>query len=229
MRASVLTLALIASLSTFAASAQTPPTKPAATKPAAKAPAKPEAAPAKVRPKLMTRDELRECFARRDANAAEAKAIEAADAALLTERNGVLAERDAIQTRNAEINAAEKMLVAENQAVQKIYDDLMAKKGDMSKKELAAAKADYEVRANEVNAKIDPHNTRKKALIADSQVLEAKVDAFNKRKDELSARTDKLGDSQDAWRAECGNRPYNEEDEKALQKEAAAAKKAAGQ
>ena len=176
----------------------------------------------------MTRDELRECFARRDANAAEAKAIEAADAELLTERTAVLSERDALQTRNAEINAAEKMLVAENQAVQKIYDELMAKKGDMSKKELAAASADYTKRADEVNAKIEPHNTRKRTLIADSQVLEAKVEAFNKRRDELGARNDKLGDAQDAWRAECGNRPYNEEDEKALQKEAAA-KKAAGQ
>lgn len=231
MRASVLTLALIASLSTFAASAQTTPTKPA-TKPAVKAPGKPvakptEATPAKSRPKLMTRDELRECFARREANVTEAKAIEAADAGLLTERTAVLAERDAIQTRNAEINAAEKMLVAENQAVQKMYDELMAKKGDMSKKELAAAKADYELRANEVNGKIDPHNARKKVLIADSQVLEAKVEAFNKRKDELGARTDKLGDAQDAWRAECGNRPYNEEDEIALKKEAA--QKASGQ
>jgi hypothetical protein len=43
----------------------------------------------------------------------------------------------------------------------------------------------------------------------------------------LGERADKVGDKQDLWRTECGNRPYNEDDEKAILKEKAAAKAAA--
>jgi hypothetical protein len=62
--------------------------------------------------------------------------------------------------------------------------------------------------------------------VEEVKAFEARVDAFNKRKDELAARADQLGEKQDAWRNECGNRPYKEDDEKAIRKEMAAAQKA---
>ena len=58
-------------------------------------------------------------------------------------------------------------------------------------------------------------------------LFEQRVEAFNKRKDELAQRADKLGDAQDAWRNECGNRPYDEVDEIAVRKEMEKAKAAA--
>ena len=59
-------------------------------------------------------------------------------------------------------------------------------------------------------------------------MFEERVDSFNKKKDALAERADKLGDEQDAWRNECGNKPYDEADEIAIKKEKAAAAAAAG-
>ncbi len=206
--------------------AQTAPAKPAA-KPAAKtAPSKAEPAPAKPRPKLMTRDELRTCLARQDANKVEADAIAAADKGLATERDSVLAERDVIKQRQIEIETSEKAILDENKRVAAVFESLKEQLPKMSKKDAAEAKADYEKQAAVVNGQIDPHNARKRIFMAEAGVFEQRVEKFNKSKDELGARADKLGDAQDAWRNECGNRPYDEVDEIALRKEKEKADKA---
>lgn len=240
MRLSILCLAsfsLVALLANAPTQAQTQPAKPAAKPAAQPAPKKPQlvAAPgavvqAKPKVKLMTRDELRACLERQDVSAAEAKAIEAADKELAEERGKVLMERDAIKAKQTEIETAEKALVAENQAVAKRFEELKELLPKMSKKEQTEAKADYEKRANAVNAQIEPHNARKKTFLAEVKTFEERVESFNKRKDELAVRADKLGDAQEAWRNECGNKPYDEADELAIKKEksaAAAAVKAA--
>lgn len=225
-------VSLAAALIGGAAVAQTPPAKPAtpAAKPAA--PAKPkvtlQAAPgavvsAKPKVKLMTRDELRACLNRNDATKAEADAIAAADKELAKERDAVLLERDAIKAQQTEIETAEKALLADNQAVAKRFEELKEQLPKMSKKEQAEARADYEKRAAAVNAQIDPHNTRKRAFLEQVRLFEERVEAFNKKKDELGARADKVGEEQDAWRNECGNKPYDEADEIAIKKEKAAA------
>lgn len=238
-------LSLSAALCGASAWAQTAPAKPAA-KPAAPAakPVAPKAKPpqlvaapgavvtGKPRQKLMTRDELRSCLDRQDANAVEAKAIEANDKELAEERAKVLLERDAIKAKQTEIEAAEKALVDENKAVGKRFEELKELLPKMSKKEQAEAKAEYEKRAAAVNDQIDPHNQRKKVFLAEVKTFEGRVDSFNKRKDDLANRLDKLGDAQDAWRNECGNKAYDEADEIAIKKEraaAAAAAKAASQ
>ncbi len=232
-------LACTSSLAQTAAPAKADPkaAKPAAAKPAAKPANKPQlvAAPgavisAKPKVKLMTRDELRACLERQDGNASEGKAIEAEDKVMADERAKVLLERDAIKAKQGEIEEAEKALVAANQAVAQRFEELKTLLPKMSKKEQAEAKADYEKRASEVNSKIDPHNQRKRVFLAEVKAFEERVDSFNKRKDQLSDRADKLGDAQEAWRNECGNRPYDEADEIAIRKEQSkAAEKAAGQ
>jgi hypothetical protein len=229
-------LSLITALCSPALWAQSAPAKPAPAKPAP-APKKPQlvAAPgavvqAKPKVKLMTRDELRACLQRQDDSAVEAKAIEAADKELGEERTKVLMERDAIKTKQAEIETAEKTLVAENQAVAKRFEELKELLPKMSKKEQTEAKADYEQRAGTVNAQIEPHNARKKVFLAEVKTFEERVESFNKRKEDLATRADKLGDAQEAWRNECGNKAYDEADEIAIKKErekAAAAAKAA--
>ena len=65
-----------------------------------------------LRGTLMTRDELRACLIRQDANKVENDAIGIADKELITERDSVLAQRDVIKTRQGEIEAAEKAIVA---------------------------------------------------------------------------------------------------------------------
>ncbi len=214
------------------------PAKPAATKPAAKpAPAKPrvtlQAAPgatvtAKPKVKLMSRDELRVCLDRNEAAKVEADAIAQADKELAKERDAVLLERDAIKAQQTEIEEAEKAILAENQVVAKRFEELKELLPKMNKKEQAEAKADYEQRAGKVNAQIEPHNARKKAFLEQVRLFEERVETFNKKKDALAERADKLGDEQDAWRNECGNKPYDEADEIAIKKEKAAAAAAAG-
>lgn len=220
-------LSLVTALCSPAVWAQSAPAKPAQpAKPAPQPAKKPQlvAAPgavvqAKPKVKLMTRDELRVCLDRQEASVVEAKAIEAADKALGEERSKVLLERDAIKAKQAEIEAAEKALVADNQAVAKRFEELKELLPKMSKKEQAEAKADYEKRAAAVNSQIEPHNARKKVFLAEVKTFEERVESFNKRKDELATRADKLGDAQEAWRNECGNKPYDEADELAIKKE----------
>ncbi len=226
MRAPLLTLALIAAFSTAAVHAQTQPKQPA--KPAAKAPAKPDAAPAKARPKLMTRDELRECLARREANVTESKAIEAEDKELLTHADAVKADKAAFENEQKDFVAAQTVLVADNEALRKRGEELSKTIGDMKPAKQKEVKADYDKAAAELSARVDAHNARLKALKAREEALMQKIDDFNKRQSEASTRVDKLGELEDKWRAECGNRPYDERDEDAIKKEMAA-KKAAGQ
>jgi hypothetical protein len=222
----VLALACGTAVLSLSLHAQTPPAKPASKPTKSSAKGAPQVA-AKPKEKLMTRDELRVCFDRKDANAAEAKAVEAADKDMLVERDAVLKRRDSVKKEQDDIEAAEKTLLADNQAVAARGEVLKVELPKMSKKEQAEARAEYERRVNDVNGRIEPHNARKRAFLADAKVLEAEVDAFNKRKEELSARADKVGDLQEAWRNECGNRPYDELDEIAIKKEKAA-KAAAG-
>ena len=224
MRSSVLAALLAPILvAAFAvpAFAQTPPAKPSA---------KPAAAPAaKAKPKLMTRDELRACLQRKSDNEVEVKAIEADDKVLAAERAAVVSDRDAIKARNEKLTADETGLKAEIDAVAKRGETIKASMKDMKKTEQEATVKAYDAEIAAVNTKADAHNANKRALMADVAVLEEKIEGFNKRKDVLGDRADKLGDLQDAWRNECGNRPYNEDDEKAINKEKAAAAKAAGQ
>lgn len=221
---------LVAAVSTVAlmgsVEAQTAPAKPAAKPAAAKPAPAPAAAPVAAKPKIMTKEELRSCLDRSDANKTEAAAIEADDKLLADERAAVLAKRDDIKTKNQAIEAEAEALKAEMAAVAAKAEELKVKMKEMTKKEQLAAKADYDKLAAEINAKVDPHNQRRKAFLEEVKAFEADVDGFNKRKDELGARADALGEKQDAWRNECGNRPYKEDDEKAIRKEQAAAKKA---
>ena len=110
---------LVAAVSTVAlmgsVEAQTAPAKPAA-KPAAAKPA-PAAAPVAAKPKIMTKEELRSCLDRSDANKTEAAAIEADDKLLADERAAVLAKRDDIKTKNQAIEAEAEALKAEMAAV----------------------------------------------------------------------------------------------------------------
>jgi len=224
MRAPFLTLALIASLSTAAVHAQTQPKAPA--KAAAKA--KPEAAPAKPKPKLMTRDELRECLTRREANAAESKAIEAVDKDMVADADAVKADKSAFEAEQKEFVEAQNVLVADNAALAKRGEELRTTMADMKPAKQKEVKAEYDKAAAELTARIDAHNGRLKALKAREEALMQKIEHFNERQAEASARVDKLGEAEDKWRAECGNRPYDERDEEAIKKEMAA-KKAAGQ
>lgn len=212
----------LASLVHSTAYAQNAPTAKPAPKAAPKSSTKaaePAPAPKKPKDKLMTRDELRACLARRDDHTERAKAVAEQDKQLNAERADLLKQRDVIKAEQDGVTAAEAALKAESEELKKRFEELKDLLPKMNKKEQADARADYEGKAAKVNAQIEPHNTRKRALVAAAQAFEQRADAFNKRKDELSATADKLGDEQDAWRTECGNKPYDEADEKALLKE----------
>ena len=50
-----------------------------------------------------------------------------------------------------------------------------------------------------------------------------KVDALDAQFKSIEERTEKHFDANDKWKAECQNKPYDENDEKAIRKEKAAA------
>jgi regulator of replication initiation timing len=227
-------LSLVAALMSASALAQTPPAKPAA-KPAAKPRVTLQAAPgavvtAKPKVKLMSRDELRACFDRRDANEAEAIAVQEAEKLLIPEREAIVKDAATIKQRDAELVAEQKTIQLEmatmTQRATEVQEQI--KKAE-NKKEAEALRAEYQKQADAVNARIEPHNAKRKEFreLIEKTNLDARVDAFNKNKEELGQRFDKLGDAQDAWRNECGNKPYDEADEIALNKERAAKKAAA--
>jgi len=177
----------------------------------------------KPKPVLMTRDELRDCFKRQDANAAEAKAVLEAEAAHKAEREKILADKEAL-TKEADAIGANVIAIKNEQAeILKSYEEIKAKLPDLKKKEQQELLDGYSARAKEHDAKIDAHNKRKDAYQAIAATFDPRIEAYNKLGKDLETRSLDHLDAVDLWKKQCGNKPYDEADEIAVKKEMAAA------
>lgn len=179
----------------------------------------------KPKPKLMTRDELRSCMDRNNANVKEADAIKLAQtnykdsaAQLQKEKQGLIAAEEAYA---ADAKAAKQ----ERDDILKMLEDIKAAAPKMEKAELEAKDKEYKARAAAFDARVSAVNDAAKTNAARRKAFAEKIDEVDASFKALEERTEVHLDKADAWKTECGNKAYDEADEIAIKKERAAAAK----
>jgi hypothetical protein len=179
----------------------------------------------KPKPKLMTRDELRACIDQQDANSKEAEAIKA-------EQNAYKANAEKLKAEKAIVEAGENELAkkiadvkAEKEGILKAHETLTAEAPKLEKAELKARNEAYMARSTAFGGMVDAVKAADAEQGAKRKAFSDKVDALDAQFKALEDRTEKHFDANDKWKAECQNKAYDENDEKAIRKEKAAAGK----
>ena len=176
----------------------------------------------KPKEKLMTRDELRACIDQRDANDAEAAAINTELKAYTANTATLKAERDRLETATNDMNARTTAAKAEFDAIMKANEEFKAAAPKMEK-------ADFEAKKKELTDRSTAFEATREKIIADSKVLSGEKEALGNNIDKhnenfkvLDDRRENQLDQVDAWKKNCSNKKYDENDEAAIKKERAA-------
>jgi len=179
----------------------------------------------KPKAKLMSRDELRACIDTQEANSKEAEAIKA-------EQNSYKANAEKLKAEKASIEAGEAALAkqvadvkAEREGIMKAHEALTAEAPKLSKEDLKARNEAYQARANAFAPMVEAVKTADAEQGVKRKAFSDKVDALEAQFKAIEERTEKHYDANDKWKAECQNKAYDENDEKAIRKEKAAAAK----
>jgi len=183
----------------------------------------------KPKVKLLSRDELRKCMDLSDANNVEADAVKGDQTAYKEFAASLKAERDALQKADEEGGRSMASLKAEREAILSEFANIQAYAASKDPRPdpevLTARNKAYQTRAQafdsaatKINEDISKNNEARKAF-------GTKVDALNASFKALEERQENHLDKVDTWKQECGNKQYDEEDEKAIKKERAAAGK----
>ena len=199
--------------------AQTSAPKPAlkAGAKAAPKPTKPAAAePATPKTPLLTREELRACKKMVDENIVQATAINLANAELVPERDALKKLGDDLKQAMQTHKDGMASLTQERADLLKAGQELQAKTKDMDKEEGEAAVAAYNAKAAGFTARADAYNATGASLNAQVLAHGERVTKYNKNKDELLAHEDTYKRGNDAWKAACAERRYDEADEIAI-------------
>jgi chromosome segregation ATPase len=187
--------------------------------------------------KLLTREELRSCFKRRDDLSARLADLEAQRKALDTERDAITqertalaAERDGVKQKTDAVAALEPRLVAFKQKV----DDWQARvtafndagrvgvmadrqRAELQREQAALNATQKELEAERVSVtaaaqeSINAFNTKAGAV-------EARASDWNARNGKLNEATQTASDDRQSWVTECANRRYREDDETAIKR-----------
>jgi len=179
----------------------------------------------KPKPKLMTRDELRACIDQQDANSKEAEAIKTEQAAYKANADKLKAEKATVEAGEAALAKQINDVKAEKEAILAAHAALTAEAPKLEKAELKARNEAYLARTNAFNTMFEGVKTADAEQGAKRKAFSDKVDALDAQFKSLEERTEKHFDANDKWKAECQNKAYDENDEKAIRKEKAAAGK----
>lgn len=178
--------------------------------------------------KVMTIAELRACMSLQQANTK-------ASAEILQEQNGFKRDQDAVKAEQAEVSktnddirARSALIVTERDAVSAEVSALstqaQAAKTDAEKSEAEAARVKLVERSAQLEKAIDSFNAVQQVLRNRVAALNARVDAINLRNATINDRVEPQQKQVAAWRDQCGNRRFREEDEVLIKKELAAGK-----
>lgn len=179
----------------------------------------------KPKVKLMTRDELRACIDQQDANSKEAEAIKADQAAYKANAEKLKAEKATIEVGEAALAKQVAEVKAEKDAILKSYEALSAEAPKLEKAELKARNEAYTARTTAFGTLVDAVKAADAEQAVKRKGFSEKVDALEAQFKGIEERTEKHFDAADKWKAECQNKSYDENDEKAIRKEKAAAGK----
>lgn len=177
----------------------------------------------KPKVKLMSRDELRACIDQQEANAKEADAIKAEQASYKANAEKLKAEKATIEAGEAALAKQVADVKAEKEAILKAHETLTAEAPKLDKAELKARNDAYTARTMAFGGMIDAVKAADAEQATKRKAFSEKVDALDAQFKGIEERTEKHFDASDKWKAECQNKPYDENDEKAIRKEKAAA------
>jgi chromosome segregation ATPase len=225
--------------------AQSTPAKPAA-KPAPKAtPAPAPATPAAGKTlsmgtaasgsPVLTREELRACFSRRDFLTSRLKEADGARTALDSERVGLSQEQSTLRTErenlggmkgavedlNNKAKAFQQDVDNWNKAVAAFNDaKLTGSAAEKQRVELNQTGESLRARQAELQAErgaiVAKGENAVKAFNAKAAAVDQKIADWNERNRRLNADNEALQKERDTWAVECGDRRYREDDEKAI-------------
>jgi chromosome segregation ATPase len=179
----------------------------------------------KPKVKLMSREELRTCINTQEANSKEAEAIKADQAAYKANADKLKAEKAELEVAEAALSKQVTEVKAEREAILKTHETLTAEAPKLEKAELKARNEAYKARTEAFGPMVDALKAADAAQGEKRKAFSAKVDALDAQYKAIEARTEAHFDANDQWKAQCQNKPYDENDEKAIRKEKAAAAK----
>jgi chromosome segregation ATPase len=177
----------------------------------------------KPKPKLMSRDELRACIDQQEANSKEAEAIKVDQAAYKSGAETLKAEKATVEAGEAALAKQIAEVKAEKEAILAEHAALTAEAPKLEKAALKARNEAYQARTTAFNAMFDSVKAADAAQSAKRKTFADKIDGLDAQFKALEDRTEKHFDGLDKWKAECQNKAYDENDEKAVRKEKAAA------
>lgn len=177
----------------------------------------------KPKAKLMSREELRACIDAQEANAKEAEGIKADQAAYKATAEQLKAEKAKLEVGEAELGKQVEAVRAEKEAILKAHEALTADAPKLDKAELKARNEAYLARTTAFGTMVDAVKAADAEQGVKRKAFSAKVDALDAQFKAIEDRTEKHYDANDKWKAECQNKAYDENHEKAIRKEKAAA------
>lgn len=215
--------------------------KPASTAPKAAAPTAGAAAAAATAPatsggkKIMTREELRVCLQRNDELKARSKEIDDRAIAINNERpeieqslDAVRADRATVESRAAELKGFEPRVVEYRKRV----EEFNSRMGELSgkqrmtrtegieledlRKQIPKLEADRVALNQERERLVARYEEAVKAFTVRAKAAEDRAADWNQRKARHTQDTQDVSTAAADWQRECGDRPYREDDEKAI-------------
>ncbi|MCV2420715.1 hypothetical protein [Paucibacter sp. DJ2R-2] len=183
----------------------------------------------KPKAKLLSRDQLRSCIEMSEANSLEADAVKADQNTYKDTASALKAERDALQKADEAAGVALAEMKAEREGILKEFENIKAYADNKDPRPdpevLAARNKAYQERAKAFDTRVNSINENNAKSNEARKAFGVKVDALNASFKALEERQENHLDKVDTWKQECGNKQYDEEDEKAIKKERAAAGK----
>lgn len=177
----------------------------------------------KPKPKLMSRDQLRACIDQQENNSKEAEAIRAEQASYKAGAERLKAEKATLEAGEAELAKQVADVKAERDGILKAHETLTAEATKLSKEDLKARNEAYQARTAAFGPLVDAVKAADAEQGVKRKAFGEKVDALEAQYKAIEERTEKHFDANDKWKAECSNKDYDENDEKAIRKERAAA------
>jgi hypothetical protein len=178
--------------------------------------------------KIMSIDELRACMTMQKANEEEAGALKREQVDFAREQDEVRAAQADVKKVNDELATRAAALRSEQTAMVNRVNELRTV-GEAAKTD--AEKADYEKERDKLAERNRAHeqavagfNAAQQAQVTRIETLNARIGPLNERGKTINDRVEPLQDKVIAWREQCGNRRYREDDETAIKKELAAKK-----
>lgn len=213
------------------------PARPAATAPAKPAPAAaPAATPAMVGgKKVMTRDELRACLRRNDELKVRVQDLDDQATSINGQRpeieqglEAIRAERATLEARAVRIREFQPKMMAYGQKVE-AFNRRMGELGaksrlttsegrelDAMRKQIPELEAERKALSEERERLLDGYEDSIKAFASKAKAAEERAAEWNRRKSQHAQDNEDLTAASSDWRRDCADRPYREDDEKAI-------------